>query len=259
MQELISSLFGRYDGKPILVIGGGPSVTDDLPRIACEPACVVSANQHGHYQDRFAVDYMVNVDKIHTVTLRPMRDVLRAFPGKIVNKYSWADIRMGEWSSGYLGNSGTTAIAVAAALGGDPVIVTGVDLWSTGRVYFHAHGPKATRSMRKLTPPRAPARAHQWRGIDRLKQQTAGANVRPVSGALLQWFPQYDPAETLPPREPIRYRRLCSRYGALHIQAVRPFNFDHKDPVARGTVLAVTEAEARHLLQSGVCVRYPLA
>ena len=204
MQASIVDLFDKWAGKPILVIGGGPSVLKDLidgpelPNIAC----VISANAHGCRQTRFAVDLLVNVDTRHTHLKTPMEPLLRAYGIPIVNRHLWADYLLPDWE--FVANSGLTAIAVAIVLGGNPVIVTGVDLWASGREYFHdeavlrekcGESAEIRRNRRRLGAMGTQNRA-AIRRLSGLAKFAGGANIRPISGPMTAVFPQFDPHET---------------------------------------------------------------
>lgn len=238
-QELITALLDRWAGKPILVIGGGPSVTEDLPRIDFEPACVISANEHGDYQSRFKLDLIVNCDKRHCMMHCDMRDLLRPVAQKhgaaIVNKYSWADYRLGDMP--YSANTGMTAMFVAAALGGHPVVPLGMDFFRGGHTYFHR-----TPDSKPMRPGWHISRIAR-RGIEELMKGCAGAQIRPLSGPLLTYFPVYDPAAVLPPRVDIPYRRHMAGVKTQHFVANRSFQFGTWDRVAMGTQLALTPKE----------------
>lgn len=243
-QQLISALFDRWAGKPILVIGGGPSVNRDLlpKHLPITPACVISANEHGMKQTRFPVDLIVNCDKTHCLLRTPMEKVLRPFGIPIVNRHSWADYRLCDWT--FAGNTGLTAIAVAAALGGSPVIVTGIDMWKGGRVYFHGPPPRPDpqyRSRRKLSG--AVSRRDKEKVIP-LRRFCAGARIRPMSGPLTEWFDKYDPNEVMKPSAPVGYRlKLEDELEVVQCEAVRSFPFSGHDWVRAGHRLALSSFE----------------
>jgi hypothetical protein len=133
--KLISDLMGKYSGQPILVIGGGPTAGEWIPKLPLDYfACVISANQHGFMQDRFKVDYIVSVDRTFGSTRTNMEDYLAKYNTPHINRWSWADYRIPEWS--FNGDSGLTAIAVAAMLGGHPVVAIGIDRLNGNRRYF---------------------------------------------------------------------------------------------------------------------------
>src|SRR5690606_1288195 len=129
---LWGSLAGQFRG-PILVIGGGPSVNIDLPRLKVEPVAVISANAHGFKQSFFPPTHALVVDAWHSVTLQSMDALVRPYGVPIISPHWWADIRINDWMSGM--STGLTAICVAALMGGNPVITTGLDGFAGG--YFH--------------------------------------------------------------------------------------------------------------------------
>jgi hypothetical protein len=238
VQQLISALFDRWNGQPILVIGGGRSVNRDLPALKFKPACVISANEHGANQSCFSVDLYVNVDKIHCLKKIPMEQLLRPLGGAIVNRHSWADYRLPDWR--LQGNTGLTAIALAALLGGNPVLVTGIDMWHGGRLYFHDRGgsPRPEKHIRASVTRRDAA------ALKPLRAFTAGANIRPLSGPLCEVFPSFNPAEKLPPAQPVAYRRALIGMKPVIATATRHFKLSNQDMVPAGRQLALSPDEA---------------
>lgn len=243
MQKLVTELFGRWDGKPALVIGGGPSVLRDFKALAVEPALVISANEHGFFQDRFKVDLVTNVDKIHCLRREPMEKILKPYGVPIVNRHSWADYRLPDWK--LAANTGLQAIALAALLGANPVIVTGIDMWANGRVYFHDTHAKAP----KLGQPRKLRGAARRRDREKVKPLTAfcaGAHIRPMSGALTEWFKAYDPAEVVKSARPIGHRlRLEQECQQVLVEVVKPFRMSNSDYTKVGQRLALSQFEAK--------------
>lgn len=239
-QRLVSALFDRWAGQPILVIGGGPSVLRDLPKLDIMPACVISANAHGFKQDRFKVDLIVNLDKMHCILKIPMEKHLRPFATPIVNRHSWADYRLPEWTMA--GNSGMAAVAVAAALGGHPVIVTGIDMFQGGRLYFHelSKPPK----LRSKGPHVIASRRDKLRLLP-LREFCKGAHVRPMSGPMCDYWPTYTPGETLKPAAGIAYTAKLRAKKEITVKAVRSFKLTNMDMVNPDHVMAFTERELR--------------
>lgn len=241
MQKLITDLFHRWEGRPALVIGGGPSVLRDFKALQLAPDLVISANEHGFHQQKFKVDLVTNVDKIHSVKGGPMEGHLRPYGVPIVNRHSWADFRLPDWR--LAANTGLQAIALAALLGANPILVTGIDLWANGRVYFHDKGAKAPKigGPRKL---RGAARRRDRERVKPLVSFCSGANVRPLSGPLTEWFRQYDPAEVLKPARPIGFRlRLEQECRPVLCQVVKPFRMSNSDYTKVGQRLALSSFE----------------
>jgi hypothetical protein len=242
-QELVSALFDRWSGQPILVIGGGPSVSDDLPKLlvaGVKPACVISANEHGFRQKYFPVDLVTNVDKIHCMEKRPMEQILRPFGVPIVNRHSWADFRLADWT--FCGNTGLTAIALACALGGYPVIVTGIDMWKTGRVYFHDKPGTVKPARRQI---RASVSRRTREKLKPLTLFAKGTPVRPMSGPLTEFFPKFDPAEVLPGRNETSYTQKMRNSPTVRAEVIHSFIFTGQDPVRAGAQLALSPKEAQ--------------
>ncbi len=238
MQELVTALFNRWEGRPALVIGGGPSVNRDLKTLELVPDLVISANEHGMHQDRFKVDLITNVDKIHCGLRVPMEQILRPFGVPIVNKHSWADYRLPDWTMS--GNTGMQAIALAALLGANPVIVTGIDM--TGPVYFHDKGAKPRKDDNVKR--RGAARRRQRETIKPLVKFCVGARIRPMSGPLTEWFDRYDPAEKVKGSRPVGYRLRIEEESKQFICVVtKPFRLSNSDYTKVGQRLALSPFE----------------
>ncbi len=246
MQLLVSALLDRWAGKPILVIGGGPSASKDLPRLhddGVTPACVISANEHGFHQELFPVDLVVSLDRFHCFQKVPMESLLvplaRKHGAKLVNRCSWADYRIPDWN--LVGNSGLAAVAVAAALGGSPVIVTGIDMFQGGHVYFH--GPKLPPAERRKN--RVSITKRNREALRPLKEFCAGAHIRPMSGPLRDVFQAYDPNETMKVAAGVDYRRRLQAIKPVYVECVRGFAIASHDMVDVGEKLAFSPREAR--------------
>lgn len=253
MQRVISALFGQYVGRPILVIGGGPSVLQDMPALPTDfhPALVLSANEHGMKQDRFKVDYIVNCDKVHCLKTDEagrhyqMEAYLRQFGVPIINRWAWADVRLEDWN--FNGNSGTTAVAIAAALGGSPIVVIGIDLYATGRNYFYDHTADLTPRAKRLAA--RPVISQPDRRLGRLWDFAKGAHIRPMSGVMTTRWPKYTPGEALGAPPIIPYAKQV--FGTAPYRALKGFPFGNMDIVAPGSVIMLTKREADGFLRSG--------
>lgn len=256
VQRVISDLFGQYTGRPILVIGGGPSVSTDIPALPLDfkPALVLSANEHGTKQDRFKVDYIVNCDKVHCLKTDEtgrhyrMEPYLRQFGTPIINRWSWADVRLEDWR--FNGNSGTTAVAIAAALGGSPIVVTGIDLYATGRNYFYDTTVGLTPRNKRLAM--KPIISQPDRRLGRLSDFAGKAHIRPLSGVMLTRWPKYRPDEALgaPPLNTYMAQTVKGGGAEAH-RALKGFPFGNMDIVQLDTVLMLTKQEADIFLRDG--------
>lgn len=242
MQELISALFDKWYGKPILVIGGGPSVTKDLEQLKETPACVISANDHGFHQSKFPVDLVVSVDRVHLFLKQDMEKLLRPYGKPIVNKHATADYRLPDWD--FIGSCGTVAVVVAAALGGYPVMATGLDMWRDGRLYFHPT-PGQAPSPRRRQQAAEFSRDEKKHKVNPLKKALGGSVFRPLSGPLCMAFPQYDPTEILPEQTVSPYREKLLKIQPQRVEVVKRFSLLHQDSIREGTNVVLSPKEAK--------------
>lgn len=255
MTGTIKDLFGKYESHPILVIGGGPSVRHDLPRLVdlgVKPACVISANSHGMLQTTFTVDYIVHVDKRHAGLKVWMKDHLQPFGIPLISSHSYADYRLPELhfnrSTGL--NSGLMALYVAMTLGGSPVISTGIDLWATGRNYFHDAGTDRKNRMPRPSSGTAAPSAFAIERYRAICQESNGARVRPVSGPFTTLEPQFDLAEPWQWWRRTKYRERLEATTCRTYRATAGFQFSSGDRVGAGQLVALSVGEAE---------KYPVA
>lgn len=241
-QELITALLDKHYGKPILVIGGGKSVLDDLPELP-DPSyfsAVLSANDHGCRQHKYPVTYMHNVDKVHLERRMPMREFMRPFQIPVINRHSWADFWLPRWK--LVTNSGLSTITVAALLGGHPIVTTGIDLWVGGNVYFH-------RVRDKHRP--SPSRDGVKNKMRELQQWCGSAVIRSLSGPVAEHHGRFDINEALPDVVPHQFRSTTG--PTVHCVALKDFMWEASDPVAQGQVLAIERHELKRMM-----FRYPI-
>lgn len=242
MAQLFSALCdGRYAGRPILVIGGGPSAKADLLKIPLDyPACVISANEHGFKQDRFKVDFIVSVDWLYGGSKIPMSDFLRQFGTPTINRWSWAHYRIPEFS--FCGDSGLTAIVVATMLGGHPVIPLGMDRYLGDRRYFWQDVPEHGWGNR---------RAHG--NVDHIRQTTEqcvdftrDSQVRMFDGPMRAYWPALDMLEHLPKYVPCGAPQ-CTLEGKTYRIASEPIFIHPTDRIDSGTIVLTKNEAHPHL------------
>lgn len=238
----INDLLYKHFNKPALVIGGGPSVLTDLPLLPEEYFdAVFSANEHAFKQSKFKADYIVNVDKRHSVTQEYMRNRLKPYGAPIINSHSWADYRLLNWR--FAANSGITAVAIAVALGCNPIVTTGIDCWQTNQLYFHSD-----------TRARAPGQKFRPYFLEQLSQfvrsrQGAYANLRALSGPVKDRFGAFHIDELLPaPLLPHPYRMERLSQTPVRVKVRRAFTFSVHDTVTAGTILTVSQRELHSLI-----------
>lgn len=156
----------KYRGKRICVMGGGPSLADDLKSVTAD--IYISTNERGVTLRR--PDYMVAMDESHRNTRESMGVYLRRHcDAPIISPHGYADIRLAQWpQQPRWVLSGMVAVWVAFIMGARSVIVAGCDAYG-GQPGYIAEARKIARDVH--------------------------CPVRVVSGPLSQVWPLYDTAE----------------------------------------------------------------
>ncbi|MFA5595936.1 MAG: hypothetical protein WDA26_00035 [Pusillimonas sp.] len=116
-----------HKGKRICVMGGAPSLADDLAAIDAD--MFISTNGHG--ANLVTPDYLLAMDEIHKPTGRPMDQWLREHgSAPIISPHPYADIRLSRWpQEPRFVLSGMIAIWAAYLMGAKLVIVAGMDAY----------------------------------------------------------------------------------------------------------------------------------
>jgi hypothetical protein len=193
MKYLISRLLMAYEGRPAVIIGGGPSATIELPvlQTLADPV-IISANGHAF---KLGVPAHYIWCKDHTRCIPPklrrnrpqeyMETELRVHGVPIIGPNYWADYRAVNWPISNA-NSGMQALAAAALMGCRPIIGVGFDCFQ-GDTYFHDPKNDNVSSGRPMS---------YWSGRYRhLHRCLQGATIRGISGVLAQTFGRYRPLE----------------------------------------------------------------
>lgn len=260
MQGTLQDVLDSYRGRPILVIGGGPSAPADLRKLTAngfEPACVLSANAHGFYQDFYKPTYSVCADKIHCELKISMREHLEPHGAPILAKHGFADVRLPDWT--FSGNTGLTCVAIAVALGGRPVVTVGLDCWQTGRRYFHGadgkvpvdwdqkFGPNGRKQLRR-GPQLAMKASRRFKDLERFVGPID--QIRPMSGKLLEQWPMYNPLESLLEATDNVYANHVRHLDIRMVRVNQSFMFSQRDIVQAGSILALSKGEMQHASQN---------
>jgi len=132
-------LIGAEEGRPAVVICGGPSAPKQLEELLpkLDNPVLISVNEHGCKYTK--CDYAVSLDNI----AHKMRDcdTVKLSP------YNWADVKLtGYWNAS---NSGRTACWVAWKMGCSPVVIVGADLYRNG-TYWWDRGAHSSGKNTKL-------------------------------------------------------------------------------------------------------------
>ncbi len=153
-QKQLAELARRAKGKPVLVVGGGPSRDSDLKKLPRGSYFTISCNEHGFsVWSRNVVDLVVAVDDVHQREKRPMHEFLAEFGAPVCAPFDWADYKFPGCVA--TGNSGLAAAGIACLLGGAPIYVAGMDTLAHER---HLKPIKALFGSREIRPISGPWR-----------------------------------------------------------------------------------------------------
>jgi hypothetical protein len=253
-KKLIAELHNSQAGKPILVIGGGPSVLEDLPHIpGWQDMYIISANAHGFKVPGAKPSLIVCKDHYVKLPLRMrtkektyMEPLLRQYGVPIASKQHWADYRMAAWRA-HGGNSGMLALAVAVCLGGWPVISTGIDGFQ-GATYFH---DPSTDNVSRGHP------VDYWnRRFTTFRTPLARSIIRARSGPVARAFGTYRANETYPPFRPCEAFAPYADTPTYLARTTRHFQDpgDRETTIPKDYVFPVTSTEFDKYLRLGLVV-----
>lgn len=180
MKSLMSEFKDRYTGRPAAVLGGGPSLPEDIKKLPRE--CVlISVNYHAlmlcepHfmvYNDQPESDPRLLADVRGTRAVRvspdPTSDVAFDVP---------------VWTGSYSSN---TATWFALWMGCNPVILCGMDCYQGERVYFHEYTHDSPAFHYPLDDQLRPWREDGKNLLPHVER------VRVMSGPLQRVYPLYE-------------------------------------------------------------------
>jgi hypothetical protein len=191
---------------------------------------------------------------MHEYQRKSMDRVIRDAGGNlIISPCHFADYRIPGWK--VHANTGLTAIAVAVALGFAPVIVTGIDCFGTKAV----QGDKRPRKNQEATyfwDRKGESNSNRktpdnfYRQIMNIKNRVADAQVRPMSGPLLDFWPACYPEETSVSVLPL-YAQRWREAKRIIVETAKKNVTWHYMQVPRGTRIATTAEEAAPYLGNG--------
>lgn len=133
MPDLMSSYHNKYQGWPAAILGGGPSLIEDIKKLPLR--CILIAVNY-HALKICHPDFMVYNDDPETDPL--LLEAVETFDGMNVSPHKTSDILFDipVWTGFYSSN---TAAWFALWMGCDPVILCGHDLYQGERKYFHEY------------------------------------------------------------------------------------------------------------------------
>lgn len=220
---LVYDLALRHAGRPVVVMGGGPSLPAQLSNCPSD-AIYISANQHGVMLR--SADYVVALDDLE--------QVLRPFGLPIVGRRLWCDYRFPEWGND--ADSGQAGMLLGSIVGGYPVILTGMDCFQGG-TYFH--DPEAHSSGNRATL--------EWH-LDRWRKAATrvAAPVRSCGGPTATIFPPWDPSEVFDDYVPAPGQLAMQRIRPHRVR-IRPRGMINRRRVQTETECLVSPEEYRQL------------
>jgi hypothetical protein len=133
MIRKMSKFKNKYAGRPAAVLGGGPSLPDDMKKLP--PGCLlIAVNYHAFYLCK--PDFMVYND--HPKSNPLLLEAVQAAKAVRVSPEPTSDIEFDipVWTGFYSSN---TAAWFALWMGCAPVILCGMDLYQSEQKYFHSY------------------------------------------------------------------------------------------------------------------------
>jgi hypothetical protein len=205
-----------HKGKIICVMGGSPSLADDLAKIKAD--IYISTNGHG--AGLVKPDYVLAMDEINKHSNSPMGEFLRdTVPDvPIISPHTYADHQLTNWPQApRFVLSGMVAVWAAYMMGAKCVVVAGMDAYGGESGYID----EARKISRDVSVP-----------------------VRTMSGPLADVWPAYDASEKFG-----RYSVPTQIDGWLNAEADGEIDVEVRKPTTvRGIVLRKGEKlrVARH-------------
>jgi hypothetical protein len=130
--KLLSEMRDVHAGQPIAVLGGGPSLPGDVERLPAG-AVLIAVNYHADHL--LEPDYLVFLDSPGHVPR--LLDIMPKYESRRISTtpgYTDWRIDVQTWDAGI---TSTFATWLACFFGGDPVLLCGMDCYTTGPHYFH--------------------------------------------------------------------------------------------------------------------------
>ena len=178
--KLLSDYENKYAGRVAAVLGGGPSLPDDMARLPAG-CLLIAVNYHAHYLCK--PDFMVYNDHPGQQAPELEKAIVRGDVVRVSPEPS-SDILFDipAWTGFYSSN---TATWFALWIGCNPVILCGMDCYQGDRAYFHDYVDEPHFHY-PLTHHLQP-----WTE-DALNMLPHPERVRAMSGPLVQIFGAYE-------------------------------------------------------------------
>jgi hypothetical protein len=235
---LVSDLYGRHRGRPILIIGGGPSTPASFEKIRGDHDwLIIGANAHA-YKLGLTPTYVFCKDDVSTETKLPMEPTVRRPGVEVIGRHFWCDYRCQRWP--ITGNSGQMAIAVAALMGGCPIVPLGLDGFQNDTVYFHSEQPEKNVSLGRPIG--------YWEARhNKMAGNLQGAVIRSPGGPTARAWPKYRASESYPkPVIPLIFARYqgVKTHTVLTKRIRKPLQFGHVTIPSHATIIVDDQEKA---------------
>lgn len=176
----MSRMRDQFVGRPAAVLGGGPSLPDDIARLP-KGCILIAVNYHAFHLVK--PDFMVYNDDPGEDSI--LGEAVKQHQAVLVSPHKTSDVvfDVPVWT-GFM--SSNTAAWFALWLGCDPVILCGMDCYQGERVYFHEYThdcPAFHYPVEHYTRP--------WIEEGRILLPHV-ERVRVISGPLARVFPMYE-------------------------------------------------------------------
>lgn len=190
-QITLMELEARYSGRPAAVLGGGPSLPEDLKRLP-QGCTLISVNHHALRLCQ--PDILVYLD--WPENFPELEQAVRDFTGLRVSPHPSSDVLLpkGEWWDG--GFSSTTAAWLGCRMGAEPVILCGMDCYQGEHKYFY----ERSGFYHPVFDYPVADHVRGWRPA--LKRCPNPQKIKAMGGPLTELFGAYEP-ESEAYREPI--------------------------------------------------------
>lgn len=210
----------KHKGKVVCVMGGGPSIADDLSKIKAD--IYISTNAHG--ADLVKPDYLLAMDETNGRTREPMGAYLRSkSDAPIISPHPYADYQLASWpQEPRFVLSGMIGIWAAMLMGAKVIVLAGMDAYGGDAGYIN----EAVKIARDVHVP-----------------------VRVASGPLSQVWPLYDEAEKFGRYSaPSQIDGWLNVDGEITVEVLKPTSVRNIERT-RGERIRVMRHEVRRLLK----------
>lgn len=174
-----------FSGKPAAILGGGPSLVEDLKRLP-DGCVLISVNNHAFHHCQ--PDVLVYQDRLQASWASDVEEIVKTYNGLVVSPYEPSDIDLprGWWDAE---QSYGLATWFAAWMDCDPIILCGMDCYQGEVKYCHPrpgfHHPIFD----------APLDEHLKRWKDAFTKCPHSEKIRAASGPLMDVFGTFERIE----------------------------------------------------------------